>query len=187
MIFDYCVSIYRQGDEMTKHINKRVSEFTMRTRLFCQQSMRISAIALALSASMHAVAAGVNPSDAALDVVRRHVEAQRTFDVTAIKALTADNYVEVSPIGELDSREKMLGFYAVDKKSESPAIQVEDAVTRLSGDTAIVVAKLAYSMTAGGQPRSFAMRATFVAQKSNGSWKLLSAHYTAIRPAKAPG
>ncbi len=150
------------------------------------KAVRLGALALALSATMHAGATGVAPADAVQDLVRRHVDAQRTFDVAALKTITADNYVEVSPVGEMDSREKMLGFYA-EKKSESPTVQVEEQTTRLFGDTAIVVAKLAYSMNVGGQARSFAMRATFVAQKAGANWKMLSTHYTAIRPPKPPG
>ena len=57
-----------------------------------------------------------------LNLVRQHVAAQTQFDVPALAALTADNYVEVSPMGEVDTREKMLAFYAPEKKTATPVI-----------------------------------------------------------------
>ena len=55
----------------------------------------------------------------------KFLEAQRSFDLPAIRAPTADNDVEVSPAGELDDREKMLGFYAPDKKTLAPPLAIE--------------------------------------------------------------
>lgn len=117
-------------------------------------------------------------------LLQRHADAQSGFNVDELKAVTADNYVEVSPAGELDPREKMLGFYTVDKKKPGPAIKVEEPVIRMLGDAAaVVVAKLNYSMaTPDGQTRQFAMRATYVAGRVGGVWKLVSAQYTGIRP-----
>ena len=136
----------------------------------------------------HAATTSVDdPAAAVLQLVRQHAQAQSSFDQAALQTLTADNYIEISPVGELDTREKMLGFYAQDKMRPAPAVAVEEAVTRLLGDSAIVVAKLAYTMTLDGNSRNFAMRASFVAHKTNGAWKLVSAHYTGIRPPKPAG
>lgn len=133
-----------------------------------------------------AVAAEV-PSNPLAELVRAHAEAQRNFDQARLQALTTDDYIEVSPVGELDSREKMLTFYAPDQQRPAPAVQVEAPVVRMmgaNGDMALVVARLVYTMEAEGQARSFAMRASYVAQKKGHVWKLLSAHYTGIRPPK---
>lgn len=133
-----------------------------------------------------AIAAEV-PSNPLTELVRAHAEAQRNFDQARLHMLTADDYIEVSPVGELDSREKMLTFYAPGQQRPAPTVQVESPVVRLmgaSGDMALVVAKLVYTMEAEGQARSFAMRASYVAQKKENSWKLVSAHYTGIRPQK---
>ncbi len=112
----------------------------------------------------------------------RFVEAQRTFDLPTIRALTAENYVEVSPAGELDDRAKMLGFYAPDKKVEAPQLALESELTRVYGDVAVQSLKFNYTMVAGGATRTFALRGTMVAHKSGGEWKLVSAQYTGIRP-----
>ncbi len=133
-----------------------------------------------------AIAAEI-PSNPLTELVRSHAEAQRNFDQARLQLLTADDYIEVSPVGELDSRETMLSFYAPDQRRPAPTVQVETPVVRRVGaqdDMALVVAKLVYTMDADGQSRSFAMMASYVAQKKGNQWKLLSAHYTGIRPPK---
>jgi len=140
---------------------------------------------LALACGAHAgAAAAPDASPALVELVQRHAEAQRDFDQATLKTVTADNYVEVSPAGEMDSREKMLSFYAPEQKRPSPQLQVTEPMVRVLGDTAVVLAKLTYTMGAEGQARSFAMRASYVAQLKEGKWKLVSAQYTGIRPPK---
>ena len=117
-----------------------------------------------------------------LNLVRQHVAAQTQFDVPKLAALTADNYVEVSPMGEVDTREKMLAFYAPEKKTATPVITVEEPLVRVTGGTAVLIGKLAISVNAGGQQRQMAMRASYVAVKEGANWKLMSAQYTGIAP-----
>ena len=124
------------------------------------------------------------PAHPLAELVRAHAEAQRNFDQARLQALTTDDYVEVSPVGELDSRSRMLTFYAPGQQRPAPAVQVETPVVRMMGDAALVVAKLVYTMETDGQPRSFAMMASYVASKKENQWKLVSAHYTGIRPPK---
>ena len=114
--------------------------------------------------------------------MRQHVAAQTQFEVPALAAMTADNYVEVSPMGEVDTREKMLAFYAPEKKTATPVITVEEPLVRVSGDTAVLIGKLAISVNAGGQQRQMAMRASYVAVRQGQAWKLMSAQYTGIAP-----
>lgn len=130
----------------------------------------------------------MNPSFAAdatsekvLDLVRQQAEAQRLFDVNKLKDLTAENYIEVSPRGEVDPREKMLGFYAPSNKVEAPVMKIEEPQVRILGDTAIVISRLNFSMNAQGKTQNFSMRATHVAQKIGTAWKLVSAHYSNIK------
>jgi hypothetical protein len=130
-----------------------------------------------------AVAAEI-PSNPLAELVRAHAEAQRNFNQTRLLALTANEYIEVSPIGELDSREKMLAFYAPGQERPAPTVQVDVPVVRIMGDTGLVVARLVYTMEADGQARSFSMMASYVAQRKGHAWKLVSAHYTGIRPPK---
>lgn len=121
------------------------------------------------------------------ELVQRFTNAQAAMDAPTLAALTTDNYIEVSPVGEVDTRKKMLTFYVKDEKRVLPAMRVEDNITRLFGETAVVVAKITYSQVIEGQPRNFSLQSTFVAEKTDGGWKLVSAQYTPIRPPRNPG
>lgn len=137
----------------------------------------------AMAQSTAALAKVVATQGPIVEAVRAFVTAQHDFDLAKITALTTDDYVEVSPLGEVDPRDKMLGFYAPDKKVAGPAITMGDATVRMIGDrAAIVVISVSYDITPPGQPpRTVSLRAAFVAQRIGGGWKLASAQYTPIR------
>lgn len=125
------------------------------------------------------------PGDSELvALVQRYAKAQSDFDQAALKATTAENFVEISPIGEVDTREKVLSFYAPEQKRPSPELRVDEPAVRILGDTALVSARLSYAMHQDGVPRSFAMRAGYVARRIGNQWLLVSAQYTGIRPPK---
>lgn len=142
-------------------------------------------ICAALASSVHAAPDAANP---VAELVQRFTAAQTAMDVPTLAALTADNYVEISPLGEVDPRDKMLGFYKKDDKRPAlPAVTIDEITTRQFGDTAVVTAKLSFTRTVEGQSRTFSMRSGFVAAKTGGSWKLVSSQYTPMRPPQNPG
>lgn len=109
--------------------------------------------------------------------------AEQGYDAPALGKLISDHYVEVSPAGEVDAHARFLGFYTPDKKAEWPPMSVGEEQVRVFGDTAIDVLKLTYTMAGpGGATRAIEVRASFVAQRESGTWKLLGAQYTGIRP-----
>ena len=126
-------------------------------------------------------------------LLRQFTEAQKNYDAAKLDEILAPDYVEISPAGEVDPRAKVLGFYAPEKKSERGGELVsyglDEITTRIYGDTAIVVARLPFTMkTPDGQTMSRAMRCTFVCRKTRGKWRIASAQYTGIRqppPAKS--
>ncbi|WP_083411737.1 nuclear transport factor 2 family protein [Janthinobacterium sp. 1_2014MBL_MicDiv] len=125
------------------------------------------------------------PADAELlALVQRHAQAQNSFDLAALKATTAENYVEISPVGAVDEREKMLSFYAPEQKWPSPQLQVDEPAVRVFGETALISARLSYRLDQEGAARTFAMRAGYVARLVDNQWLLVSAQYTGIRPPK---
>lgn len=106
------------------------------------------------------------------------IEAQTHFNVAALRALTSEQFVEISPLGEVDPREKMLSFYVSDTPPPPPTVLFEEPQVRVFGDSAIITFKLI--LTINGQPRS--MRANFVAHKEAAQWKLVSVQHTPMRP-----
>lgn len=144
----------------------------------------VAVVAVSILTVVQSAVAREDASAKVTKLTGKFLEAQRSFDLPTIAALTAENYVEVSPAGELDSREKMLGFYAPDKKTPAPQLSVEHELTRVFGDVAVDNVKLDYTMMAGGQARKFSLRGTLMAHRQGGQWKLVSAQYTGIRPPK---
>ena len=144
-------------------------------------------IAGALACLSITVAHAATPEQSVSELVQRFVTAQGTSDRATLEALTAENYFEISPLGEVDPRAKMLSFYVKHDDKPLPAITVDEIMPRVLGDTAIVLARVSYAMTVGGQTRTSALRLSFVAQQQDGAWKLVSAHCTPIRPLAAPG
>jgi ketosteroid isomerase-like protein len=146
-----------------------------------------SAVTLAACTAFIAPAgAATDATQALTDLIQRFTEAQRDMDAPTLKNLTAENYIEISPLGEVDPREKMLSFYVKDDKRVAPAVTVDETQTRLLGTTAVVIARVSYSRAVDGPQRTFSLRSVFVAEKAGAAWKLVSAQYTPIRP-KNPG
>lgn len=138
-----------------------------------------------LAGLMSTGAAYAAPADTELvALVQRYANAQSNFDQAAIRAATDEQFVEISPVGEVDSREKVLSFYAPDQKRPGPQLQIDEPAVRIFGDTAVISTRLSYSLNQGGQARNFAMRAGYVARLVNNRWLLISAQYTGIRPPK---
>jgi ketosteroid isomerase-like protein len=147
--------------------------------------LRVAVVAVSLSIAGGSAFAR-DDAAAVTGLTGKFLEAQRSFDLPTLRALTAENYVEISPAGELDDRAKMLGFYAPEKKTQAPPLAIENELTRVFGDVGIETVKLTYTMTVAGETRKMSLRATLVAHKSAGEWKMVSAQYTGIRPPPPP-
>lgn len=119
-------------------------------------------------------------------LLHQFTEAQKNYDASKMDQLLAPDYVEISPVGEVDPRAKVIGFYAPEKKSERPGellnYELDEISTRLYGGMAIVVARLPFTTkTPDGKTISRAFRCVFVCRKLQGKWRLVSAQYTGIR------
>ena len=122
-------------------------------------------------------------------LVKKFTDAQQNYQPEVLdKILTAD-YIEISPVGEFDPREKVLGFYKPELKPPAEKMtartDVSDFSIRNYGNFAIVIATFNYAITSDGKqlpPRS--IRATIVCRKEKNDWKIASAQYTGIRPPK---
>jgi len=120
-------------------------------------------------------------------LLRRFTEAQKNYDARVLDEILAPDYVEISPLGEVDLRAKVLSFYAPEKKNERGGELVsyglDEMTARIYGDTAIIVARLPFTLkTPDGETSSRALRCTIVCRKMRGKWRIASAQYTGIRP-----
>lgn len=111
----------------------------------------LTTIAIATSLSAAPAPSQKADDDAALTaLVDSFTRAQREYDQPKLAALTTPDYVEVSPIGDVDTRDEMLSIYAPDKKRASPELLISDRLVRRRGDSAVLLAKLSFTAPGPG-------------------------------------
>jgi len=116
-------------------------------------------------------------------VLQALVAAQAAFDATQLDQLLAPDYIEVSPVGEIDPRAKVLAFYAPDKKGAAgsiPRLTLDQVTTRVFGETALAIGRVSFTPPGASQPAG-SMRAVFALRAVGGRWLLVSSQYTPIR------
>jgi ketosteroid isomerase-like protein len=148
-------------------------------------------IFILLLSSVSVLAQKPKDDESLKNLVKQMTNAQTNFQPDALDKILTTDYIEISPVGEFDPREKVLGFYNPEMKPPaakmSATVEATDFSIRNYGDFAVVITKLNYTMTSEGRslpPRS--IRATIVCRKEKGAWKIASAKYTGIRPPQAP-
>jgi ketosteroid isomerase-like protein len=128
--------------------------------------------------------------DAALtSLVKQLADAQVAFDLPALDRIFTSDYIEISPLGEFDPRDKVLGFYKPEMKPPGGVgmtLDVSEVSIRNYGKFAVVIAKLTYTPTGGQKAPPRSIRATFVCRREGKEWKIASAQYTGIRPPQPP-
>lgn len=150
--------------------------------------IKVAVIFLLLSFAAGATAQSNTRHDAGLKaLVLQMTTYQTTFDQAGLDRIFTADYIEISPAGEFDPREKVLGFYKAEARPVArtiPATDVSEVSIRNYGKFAIVIAMLTYTVSPTIPPRS--IRATFVCRREKGTWKIASSQYTGIRPQQAP-
>ncbi|WHU02942.1 nuclear transport factor 2 family protein [Sphingomonas sp. NIBR02145] len=123
-----------------------------------------------------------------VELVGKFVEAERAYDQEKIANLVTQDYAEVSPLGDVDTHDEFLGFYAADKKRPVPVTRLSDPLVREYRDAASIIVRLSFDLPGAPAqpPRTVSMRASFLAVRAGGTWKIASAHYTPIRPPAPP-
>lgn len=148
-------------------------------------------IFILLLSSVSVLAQKAKDDESLKNLVKQMTEAQTNYQPDALDKIFTADYIEISPVGEFDSREKVLAFYKPEMKPPaakmSATVEATDFSIRNYGDFAVVITRLNYSMTSEGKtlpPRS--IRAMIVCRKEKGAWKIASAQYTGIRPLQTP-
>ena len=120
---------------------------------------------------------------AILKLVQSFNDARNRFDAKALDGLLAADYVEVSPLGEIDRRPEVLTFYAPEKASRVPPMTFQTQDVRRHGDSAIVIGSVDYTLpNPNGGTVTRSVRVTYVEQRVGREWKMMSVQYTGIQP-----
>ena len=136
--------------------------------------LSLSSLPIALVLAFTAAAA---PADTPEAAARQYLAAEKMFDVAALEDAITPGFVEISPLGEIDEHDRLLSFYAPDKKVEAPPSEIGAFITRTDGDTAIVTTSLGFVVQ--GQTRTLTVG--MAATRTPTGWKLASAQYTPVR------
>lgn len=121
------------------------------------------------------------------------LEAQIHFDQKALDALLAPDYVEVSPLGDVDERAEVLSFYTPEARAQMLAAgmeplstKIEEPRIRVYGDQAIVIAKDTAALKVKGVAEERSMRMLFHFRKLAGKWLLQTMQVTWLKPSANP-
>lgn len=149
------------------------------------------AIVLSLSLGVSISNAQRNDEPPIKTLINQIINAQTEYDARTLDKILTSDYIEISPLGEIDRREKVLGFYNAEAKAAAAdvkaSVDATEVLIRSYDEFAIVIARLNYKMTAGGKELpTRSIRATYVMRKDGKTWKIASAQYTGIRPPQPP-
>ncbi|MCI1141883.1 nuclear transport factor 2 family protein [Sphingomonas sp. WKB10] len=131
-------------------------------------------------------ARGPSPDAAAIErLVERFNTARTDFDAAALADTLAPEYQEISPVGDVDDRAKVLGFYRPEDRRPAPPMQSSERQIVVRGATGIETERRTITMTRpDGTTVTRSIRVRYVAMRAPNGWKLVSAQYTPIPPAK---
>lgn len=149
--------------------------------------MKLKVFVFLLLLSSVSIFAQTKDEDALKSLVKQMTDAQQNYDANALDKIFTADYIEISPVGEFDPRDKVLGFYKPELKPPADKMMATTEATdfsiRVYDKFAIVITHLNYTIVSEGKtlpPRS--IRAMLVCRKEKGAWKIASAQYTGIRP-----
>nr|WP_295381157.1 nuclear transport factor 2 family protein [Pseudoxanthomonas sp.] len=127
--------------------------------------------------------------DAALRTIAQSVlDAQIRFDVPALDEVLAPDYVEISPVGDVDTRAEVLGFYAPEARAQMLAKGVEpvsatlgEPQVHIDGNHARLIALNTATLRIQGAEQQKQLRTVFEFRREGATWKLASATYVPYR------
>ena len=122
------------------------------------------------------------------ELVKQMVNAQTNFDTSTLEKIYASDFIEISPVGEVDPREETIGFYKPEanpnRDKVKTTVTIDEFLIRTYGKFAVVIARLTFAQAekeSSARP-PFNIRVSLVCRKEKGVWKIGSAQYTGIRP-----
>jgi ketosteroid isomerase-like protein len=130
-------------------------------------------------------------TDEIIAIVKKAVEAQESYDPATLEKLYASDYIEISPKGEIDEREKAIGFYKVEDiekaKAQTPRYILDEFKVRHYKNFAMVISKFSIGSkndaTKAPSPVGLVL---YALRKEKGQWKIYSAQFTPFPPLPRP-
>lgn len=126
------------------------------------------------------------------DTVERFLSAETRFDPAAMAAFMAPDYTEISPVGDLDTRQAVLSFYAPEHWVPVTLSPQERLASHDDVTSSVVCFRLTFRFRPPGQKEDTplverVMIGSFAGRlRRNGTgetWEIVHAQYTPVRPA----
>lgn len=114
----------------------------------------VMASLIALSAVVFSVAAAQQTQQSKDEqeltaLVKQITEAQSKFDPATLDKIYTSDFIEISPIGEVDPRDKTIGFYKPEAKPPGDkmnvAVTTDEFLIRTYGNFAVVIVRIGYA------------------------------------------
>lgn len=116
-------------------------------------------------------------------VAKRAAMAQENYDPATLEQIYASDYIEISPKGEIDMRDKAIGFYKVDDvaaaKAKTPKYILDEFQVRNYKDHAIVISRFSIGSKTDTERKPTAVGLVLYSlRKEKNAWKIYSAQFT---------
>ncbi len=149
-------------------------------------TLRLAATVMIAAAVPTVAHAATQPDRAGVEqVVERFNAARAAFDPAALAKTLAPDYQEISPVGDVDDRAKVLGFYRAEDRKPAPMMQSSERTIVLRDATGIETERLSFTIARpDGTTSTRSIRVRYVATKLRDGWQLVSAQYTPIPAAR---
>ena len=119
--------------------------------------------------------------DQILDLGRRWAEAEQRGDTATLDALTTDDFTLVGPLGFVLTKPEWLVRYETGSLV-THALTWDETSVRDYGETAVVVGRHTQRAEYRGTPADGTFRATHIAVRAGGEWRLAGIHLSPIAP-----
>lgn len=106
-------------------------------------------------------------------------KAEIEADVSALDALTVDDFMLVGPAGFVLSKEQWLDRYRSGALLTA-SLSFEDATTRVYGDAAVTIGRHVQEAAYRGHPANGEFRATHIAVCEDSRWRLAGLHLSPL-------
>jgi len=119
------------------------------------------------------------------------VTAQENYDPATLENIYASDYIEISPKGEIDLRDKAIGFYKVTDvekaKTQTPKYILDEFNVRKYKDHAIVITRFSVGSKTDKERKPTAVGlVVYSLRKEKNVWKIYSAQFTPFPPPPRP-
>ncbi len=112
---------------------------------------------------------GKTPQDEVSDAAGKWLKAVSSGDRAALNAIMDSRFMATTPAGDVISKNRLVPDDPSRPVQQLPPLQLDSPLTRVYGDTAVLMGRLKSSDNSGQL-----LNSTFVFSKQNGAWKLVA-------------